>query len=1505
MKEGESLEKYLNQALEKADKELFIEALEDIKEARKLAQGSDEALGVIDAREEEIKEKRRRCVQTLTDELEKHLAKEKEPERANRGELEKGQEVLARLKSFHPDRDTLDRLAERWGNYRRRAEMLLDLEETHRTLEDLWSAGSILLSKYDEARILARRKAELYPDDPMADFLLEEAEKRREEAYRLEGVLTTQAAEGDFKELMEELKRLREQGVESLPRYDWGLKEIEGKPTRIPVARRDVPANDAIIQLAKLAHDFQESKAREYKQKAQNDLPADPKTAARWIEDALAFDYISENMQNELQAFRDQKIRPALQKREQAESLVAEALKPGRDIEDAWKRVEEAYRIDSHSPEIERARDEVRPDLRLKLEGDLSQANERLEEGDFDTAEGIANRVRELAESDNILQGIAKDAEFLVAKCRADRRLLKEVEDEAKYIEQELVGANPAAAEQALSELEARVQSRPAPFQRALRSARSGVQSRQSLEERLAEWRRRFRKIDPRRLDMIEDIPQAVRDLGYLIEDIEDYDAQGEEPRLTRLQSQVMARRDLLEGHLKREEGFYQRAKEAWQRVEKAKEAAAADLSLAHRWLEEIEDAAPVSEALKKAEEYQNEKKYREALETLREWRTKSSPKQQEVETRYRRIEDEWVGQLKTEIEELGGGRIYEGLDEKLKDKIKELASLRLEQAQPYRHRLFPRVYEALGDLAWRIAGHLPEAEANFEKAAENFKQAAEWARGEEQVRLMIKERKVRQEQVRDKVEKLSGLNKLGEARDELLKWISRFSGDVPCLVELVELFLKDANYKQANNYIRWAERSLDAAEREIAPLRAGLEREEDITEWQSRLKVLRFKAEEVTNVAVKKKFIEERLQPTSRLEDYRLAQETKQHLIETLGKRKEEVQERKIEHPHRAWEEVERWVDGQCSEVTGIPAWYNRMERELMEKLQREWKQTEAPGAKIEFRKAPPSKNLEQRWPLGIKINYISRHGSAHDSLEAGKQTLQEITELTLDLNLQDWIGDFRGPEEDLEGRRLLPLDSLEIQLAWSRIALSWAELLRDTSQRYTKVIGEEPSKREDAVKICNKIEQFIEELSELRRAVHQVRRRLEQTVSAGQGRRWERVNWYEIIPQLLLSLPLSEEAKRIVGGKDNQDQRRAYWRGLEDNDPEMRWRRWKAAAEMLQQENLSTDPRKAPWTHIINRIIIQAGLEEKWNEILDPLSAYQDRFGRRRQVEHRVVTWLRWEGENAEELRNRLVLLMIELHTFVQAEDFIAALKRMEQMDSRDREDKYGFRSGYLMRGFPDGVPLPWVELEKKLQALKREWEKYQEWWKKVKQSALTSWQKETRVELISLVRRADFKGAKELAEDALVGAQGNGRTGRLGGGLALVTLWKEHLKTLPDLELTSHSLRQVEEEVARCRHDVSEAIEELLFLLQPELEKLELEEVAIRHRVRDFDMSLDDYESEFEAGKGALHTAYNGLVTTKRRREKETQRQYCLELLEELRKLAPEWPDLETWRQKIREA
>lgn len=1557
----QTLNSYIAQARKQIEQQRFDEALSTLREAYKLPSITTEDESQIQAVEKQIAEKRGQRIQTLTSALENLLRKE--PEELAQTDLDSGQEILASLNSIHPTPTDLEEtLVHRWQIRRDKVTARLDLEKTRQQLDALWQSSYLVLSQYDQALSLARQKAQAYDGKSLAEEfqnLLAAAQLRREEAYKKEGEITTQAAYGDFNALIKELDRLRLEGAEELPWYEWKTEKTEDQPERKLLPVENVPANDAIQRIRELAAEYENKKAEEYLHRAQMDLPADPESAEKWVQDASRFKHISDHTKSKLDSYYDETVKPALEKRHQAKELVQGARNASTEnIEKAWKLLQQAQQVDTNAPEITEARKLLRPSFRIFLKDRLRQAHEKRQTGDFETAENMASTVIEDAKDDEYLIDVIDQATLITEECGADKSLFEGLQRSVTEIK-DLTDSDLAAAAQLLAELETQIAGRPQKFQQLLSAARHAVQTRQSLEKLLADWERRFQAINPGRFDNIETLRQAADELDRLDQEIGQLRAdRGRQKDLLDFQKRIESRQNFVTGRLDWEEGLYQRAITEWKKVVRAK---CDDASLAEEWLQKAQDASAVSHAIEQAQAYLADKKYQQAIETLRnwhpdklaagradapesltdiDWRTRASPKQTEVRTLYSQIERQWAADLEEDIKELIGSLEQRPAYTELEQKIRQLEAIDSQKARNYKYDHLLTIYEEWGDLEWKAG--------IYHQAEKYYGEALELATGENRSRLENKRYQARREQVFFQAEHLINQDKQDkrqEAQAQLSSWLNEAPNDVPTLAWLADLAMADEKSERARTYLQQAERRLNTAEQEnnqqeSNPSRAGLQSIEEIVQWRLKLEGLHRKAAAVDSIGRAKERIHERLRQSAALREYRLAEETRGGLIDNLRQSRQEMLEQQKEHPYfsslsknsqdiveRSWREVRRWFDEQ---ERAIPDWYALQERILLGELRNLWRQTEAPGMEnLDFRAASSEAGVRQRWETGLKIRFLFRDD------QDGEVVLREITHAQgrLQRVVEEFVSDEEGPEYNLRQEKLDPPDTLQMQLDWSEHLLDWAELVTGllesynwASERREATREQEPRHYQEARGIRSQIERFRTALSALRSALLQAEGRLKQAKTAGRdGRhRWEHVPWAKIVKNILYSptVPLPREGEKEL----NRD----YWQNLEHNEVVRRWDAWQQAVNILRQVGYPAPPQAVPWEEI-NHPIRQTGIQEDWVEVGAPLQEHLVQFGR-----HRTVLWILEEREQAEKKRNTLVLAVLMLYALVQAEEFPASLEQLGQIEnSLDKDNEYGFRSGKLIS---KPKPLSWPELRTFLEDQQTQSELFQTWWAKVENSALSRWQ-ETRNEIVSLMFRAEpgpslahlshsprevtndadergelepstetpeqplpFGAAEMLCQDALWGAQAEGRTNRLGGGLALEPL-RHYLdpKNRPSelKEAISFRLQQALKTAAGKYHDVQEAVADLRFWLIGE---------NGNHLPVDVTEPIAMRRAKFLAQKEALEDAIRSLREERwwpwQKRAKEDQRRYCRELLESIRHIAPEWPELEQYDRLIEE-
>lgn len=1506
---------YLERAKALAGEDRFDEALEQLAEARKLSTADEEAQGLIDITEIEVEGQRRQRIHALESEL-KHLLNRDAGPLTEDG-IRQGEETLALLQSIHPAPTELEGLTGRWRTETTGLVFQAKLEQTRQELNRLWDTPTVILSNYDWAIKLAEQLKADYPNETAAQELLMKAQEKREWAYNEQVELTTQAAEGNFKPLLDYLEKETAAGAAELPEYEWGIEN--GK--RVLMSKAFVRPQAAIDHLKALAGRYQADKARSYIQEAEANLPGYPEVANEHIEKGLKFSYISDEVRQELLQCQQEKVEPALERRKKAQELVADAVAKEKNPEietiyQVWGLLDAAAAKDPYTPEIETVRDLFRPRLKVALQIKLAQAGDSLAEGNFEDGAKRAQEVQRDAAAAEKLPDLVAEAERLAALCRADQTLFAELEGAAADI-QDLAKTDLPQTVKKLTEWEIRIAGKPERFTQRLHSARLIVQDRQSLQELLQQWTDLYQETDPAQIEETHEAQRrASQELDRLDGEIKQaISRHGKLAELAACQIRVRARRNYFAGELAWTQGRYARSQELWQKVANA---GSDDAGRARERLDQARDATTVSQALEEAQAFLDRKpaNFGQARQVLAPWQTKASPRQAEVQQLYRQVEAAWVTQLQAGIDEIIANLERRPVYKQLVDMVEQLAKLAPDQAKAYKEQHFAVIYEEWGDKS-----------SDWTTAEQHYQTALEFAAADSRGRLEGKHRQARRNLRRVKVDDFLTQGQPAAAQQELLAWMSEARQDAPGLIWLAELYLAEEAVERAQKMcLDLADRWLKEAARLRRPAAAGLSHLWEVEEWQQKLEALRYKVAEMTAIGQVKQHLQRWLTPGSSLLEYDMAQKEKDRLRQELSDSRQKCQQQQQErlqeledrldqaalqgvHQQVAqtvedeWQKIRRWLDEQVSRNAGIQGWFNALELDLLGQLRQRWAATPSPDLnRLDFCRVSPEPALLERWEVGLKIRFLFKLA------QEGDLTAREMSQVQglLKQAVTDFIGDVKGPDYDQPVQKLnagspTPLQPLETQQRIGERLKDWLEGLRrpwldyvramDRSQLEADVLSENVQELNG---LSRNLNEFQGALNKLRQAAEQSYRRLERARSTGaQGwRSWADVPWATIVEHLLRldRMPLPT--------LDRREMTRDYWQRLNDNDPELRWQAWQEAARILRHLRLADQPEMAPWETVINPIIIKYGPDEKWEEVEQPLKPHEVSFGA-----HRVVFWLKNEREEAQKKRNELVIRVVTLYTLIQAEHFDAVLEQLGHVETLDAVNEYGFRNGVLFKKLdnPDLNNLTWEEIKQALEQHKTQWEAFRKWWDQVEGSAWSVWQTKYRDEVIHLTRQSHFDAALNICRDALDGSQSQGRTNQLGGGMALKPL-QIYLQRPPAIlqSTLSYRLQHEWKKVEALRHDLQESLNELNFWVHGEESTPHSDPIP---------RSILSIAQDFKEKKETLDAVCDALKYDYRmpwqKRAKENQRTYCLTLLMELSRLAPEWPERQKYEMDIGEA
>ncbi len=1498
----------------------FGEAFAVLDEAPKLPpelMGSDGSTQIRECRTE-ISEHRTALIHELTDELLSLLRKS--ADQLTRADLDTGQSALARLNAIHPTRSAIDDLEWKWNKVREPAEKLLAIADVRKEVEALWksAASSLDYHAFDRAHNLAVQKLTAYQGEQTADDLLNDTQTKRTEARANSSEKTTQAQQGDFDVLINALKTEWAKGYTTLPEYAW--IEIGTERALEPLPGRTLPSAQAIEQVKALARQYADGKIDERFLEAESLLESSPEAAEKRLNEARRFPYASEEKKVEIDDFLVNKLAPALKRRANALRLAQEAQeKASTNPPDAWHLLQQAVSLDAFAPRLGDALRSVRKYVYVDLRQLLDLAQEEQRTGHFEQAKQKAERVAATAKvdapmaaelgvaADDALAKMIEDAQVLAAVCAKDSDLFAYVEDGAKRVEA-LVIASPKDAKEMLQSLQSQVEGRPERFLRLLEQPRIKLRSRLSLDEVLADWQSQFRRLDPapafallgasldqsaasseqQRLDRVqqsqEKLRQLLTELDLLLKAVEQEISQQQASRqVDEFRQQVIDRREVVQAGLDWQQGLYERPRQVWERIGNG---SGTDRDLALEWRRRAEDASAVGLALAQARSLVEDSQYKEARDTLKPWLTTASPRQDEVSRNYKSIGKQWAHELEARIKEFQDAKSSEYAQ--LVAAIHDLASLDQRKAEAFKP-LLVRIYREWAqaceknNLLLEAAGYLKEAAAMTSGADHS-----------DIGRLLFWVEQKQMHQERDDALQ----------PEEVVKtWLIAKPFDIEGLDWMLERMVESERTIEAVQYLERAERHLRTAAHDKEPFAAGLTSDKELDAWLLTIVSRRHQVEVLGQIVRYRKNIEDKLRPEKPLDDYRMARVEKDAVLGILAKKVQELGQAPGDRTAAAPGEVRTrttsqdicvWIEAQAAEGQGIRSWYAGLESKLVAELRERWQKTDA-VTNADLRESAPARALRERWELGHKIGFLFSQ-SNEDLI-----TNQEI--VATQARLRDYA-DHLLTEKEGPGLAY-PVEPsllyLRSQQQWAMNLIAWAQLIAGLpssgvvgstaeDEYATKAGG---TGRSEIGESLDKLQRTQEDLLQLETVVAKMEARLKAARSAGSSqtgvKAWRGVSWRSIVELLLGANPtLTYWQSQKLESADIKTQ-------LANPDPEKRYTAWQHAADALEQAQFDTIPDQAPWPseNGIDAIILRSGVEELWAEVLAPLRNFRE------FESHLTIIWLRNEYDQAVRKRRKLVLCAALLFADVQADDYGRALRRMDTMESEDPEDDFGFRNGSLF-----GTPKwqPWDELKKWLGVEKERWDDFLTTWTPIHGCALDSWRDQFKGEFISAYCSADYDRAWKLAKDALDGRQAGGITNELGGVIALKPALdgvRQLLAQVSSQETKSRRTLHALLEVAQRKHDLQEAVDEITYWLS-EGSREHTSDPSQRPLVAPDPIAVR--KSDFEAKKADLEEALLKFEGSRWPSKRRRYREWSRDLLVEMEKIAPKWPQLIEYKQRL---
>ena len=330
------------------------------------------------------------------------------------------------------------------------------VEDFQDELDNIWQraqeleeigAGSRAVAEYERAVTEAAKKAGDFPAVILLQRLkLAAIEKRDRAKDKWVGTPTLILARKG-QDLVDRYKTLKQQGEIETEFFDEN-GEFLGR----------LPVDDCIDRAKKLASRFAEQKAQDYLGQARDLLDESPGAAYDKIQDALSLAYPSDFAKSILEQELQEKIQPAMQRREKALAQLKAALSKEDPVE-AWHTMREAEQIDRFTPGLEDARQRLLPMLHQRFTR-LIETGHRLQE--LEDFEAARLRFQDAINIGQIVFAYGEEFQDLHSSAQADFERCVQAEQAGQQFDQLLAGISqqsqtePERAKQQLAELSTR-----------------------------------------------------------------------------------------------------------------------------------------------------------------------------------------------------------------------------------------------------------------------------------------------------------------------------------------------------------------------------------------------------------------------------------------------------------------------------------------------------------------------------------------------------------------------------------------------------------------------------------------------------------------------------------------------------------------------------------------------------------------------------------------------------------------------------------------------------------------------------------------------------------------------------------------------------------------------------------------------------------------------------------------------------------------------------------------
>lgn len=797
-----------------------------------------------------------------------------------RNDLEEADILIEKLDRVDPDLSALIELRRKVNLAKQQQEIEAEIKRVENRLSELWASG--LLRDARLATEDAKRAASRYPHvSQFHDFVAAATEKEAIASHNEQVWLTGLSLE-QFSEVEAQLRARKKEGATELPEYEIREKIEDGKVKLHVIQKDNIAADAALDKLTQEIGKYSSSKAKRYREEAEQALLTDPKYALQIVTVAEQFVHLPDSDKRDLRGYRLAEIEPRVQLREQVDKTASEASLADDPIA-GWKSLLSASEKDLAARSVKDAKQRLWPSVASRLKNDLIRCGEALTAGRWQEAEKQASDLRDLLDADDPnQQPFYTQTDELVQRAVRLQALKREIDAQTGEMER-LITSELSRAEGMLRSTQKNVGDL-ASFFPVLANWRVDIEARKDLRVALQEIEEGYRDLSQPELE------QRIARLRRLQQRVgETDDLKGSRERLELRRQFLMAQRLFEMGG-----GFRSEAEPILLELVARK---AEDAATAQGFLDDIQNARlktdQADRSLEDASRAAALQDFGKAIDLLKPWFDQPGELGVKIRAQAHSYERAWQKRLEGQLNAIKNNPRVAPL-EQIEQRLDDLKRLAPSAGEEWQQKNMPGIYARAAVIAQRAGG------SSLKTARELMDKAVQLTPNDDgllQKRRVIAREQTRQQansqRTRPKEQKAQGLS---DAQSTWLKFLVEYEDDAEAWLELAQLSVDRGRYDEALDYLARAQ-DFDQAQSgahqpSIGQLRATTEKLKDIHDTKTGVQTMLREDNQVSQYRSASKIVSAlcQRQPDQTGEIEQWFTERKQELIRTLSARMKEL---------------------------------------------------------------------------------------------------------------------------------------------------------------------------------------------------------------------------------------------------------------------------------------------------------------------------------------------------------------------------------------------------------------------------------------------------------------------------------------------------------------------------------------------------------------------------------------------------------------------------------------